>query len=73
MHLIGEEMQSEVVLEAVQGMSELTLAQLGVVDKNTRERLVALVTQTLENTQVRRHCIRQSAYVSIRQHTSSAS
>ncbi len=54
MHLIGEEMQSEVVLEAVQGMNELTAAQLGVVDKNTRERLVALVTQTLENTQVRR-------------------
>ncbi len=54
-HLIGEEMQSEVVLEAVQGMSELTLAQLGVVDKNTRERLVALVSQTLENTQVRGH------------------
>jgi translation elongation factor EF-Ts len=53
-HLIGEEMQSEVVLEAVQGMNELTAAQLGVVDKNTRERLVALVTQTLENTQVRR-------------------
>jgi hypothetical protein len=53
-HLIGEEMQSEVVLEAVQWMSELTAAQLGVVDKNTRERLVALVTQTLENTQVRR-------------------
>ena len=38
------------VLEAVQGINELSLAQLGVLDKKGRERIVNFISQTTENT-----------------------